>query len=114
LAHASHLLDGRRLAELDQALAACPPPESDPYARFLHACRAYLAKDWEGLLRLASPLVDDPLLGVEAGLFTGMARVRLEMYEQAEPTLAAALMRCRTEQPHRKELRYWLARAREG
>ncbi len=36
------------------------------------------------------------------------------MYGQAEPLLAAALMRCRSEQPQRKELRYWLARAREG
>lgn len=43
-----------------------------------------------------------------------MARVRLEMYGQAEPLLAAALMRCRSEQPQRKELRYWLARAHEG
>ena len=60
------------------------------------------------------PLVDDPLLGIEAGLFGGMARVRLEMYGQAEPLLAAALMRCRSEQPQRKELRYWLARAHEG
>ncbi len=43
-----------------------------------------------------------------------MARVRLEMYGQAEPLLSAALMRCRSEQPQRKELRYWLARAHEG
>lgn len=43
-----------------------------------------------------------------------MARVRLETYGQAEPLLAAALMRCRSEQPQRKELRYWLARAHEG
>ncbi|NEE17625.1 CbxX/CfqX, partial [Streptomyces sp. SID7499] len=28
--------------------------------------------------------------------------------------LSAALMRCRSEQPQRKELRYWLARAHEG
>ncbi|MEO3755716.1 AAA family ATPase [Streptomyces sp. B6B3] len=114
LAYASQLLDGRRMAELDIALAACPPPESDPFARFLHACRCYLAKDWEGLFRCTATLVDDPQLGVEAGLFAGMARVRLEMFDQAEPLLAAALMRCRTEQPQRKELRYWLARAREG
>ncbi|MDT0309432.1 AAA family ATPase [Streptomyces sp. DSM 44917] len=114
LAHASHLLDGRRMAELDRALAECPPPESDPFARFLHACRCYLSKDWEGLYRFTASLTDDPQLGVEAGLFAGMARVRLEMYDQAEPLLAAALMRCRAEQPQRKELRYWLARAREG
>nr|WP_245834082.1 AAA family ATPase [Streptomyces aidingensis] len=114
LAHASHLLDGRRLAELDQALARCPAPDADPHARFLHACRAYLAKDWEGLFRCTASLVDDPQLGVEAGLFAGMARVRMEMFEQAEPLLATALMRCRSEQPQRKELRYWLARAREG
>ncbi|RKN45060.1 AAA family ATPase [Streptomyces hoynatensis] len=114
LAYASHLLDGRRMTELDRALAQCPPPESDPYARFLHACRCYLSKDWEGLFRFTATLVDDPQLGVEAGLFAGMARVRLEMFEQAEPLLTAALMRCRSEQPQRKELRYWLARAREG
>ncbi|GAA1894512.1 AAA family ATPase [Streptomyces sodiiphilus] len=114
LAYASHLLDGRRLAELDRALDRCPAPAEDPFARFLHACRAYLAKDWEGLFRLTSTLLDDPQLGVEAGLFAGMARVRMEMFEQAEPLLAAALMRCRSEQPQRKELRYWLARAREG
>ncbi|MEU2082732.1 AAA family ATPase [Streptomyces albus] len=114
LAHASHWLDGRHVAELDRALAGCPPVDTDPQVRFLHACRAYLAKDWEGLVAHTEPLVDDPLLGIEAGLFAGMARVRLEMYGQAEPLLATALMRCRSEQPQRKELRYWLARAREG
>jgi tetratricopeptide (TPR) repeat protein len=114
LAYASQLLDGRRMAELDLALATCPSPQSDLSTRFLHACRCYLAKDWEGLFRFTASLVDDPQLGVEAGLFAGMARVRLEMFDQAEPLLAAALMRCRTEQPQRKELRYWLARAREG
>ncbi|WP_314173762.1 AAA family ATPase [Streptomyces winkii] len=114
LAHASHWLDGRHVAELDRALADCPPVETDPQVRFLHACRAYLAKDWERLVAHTEPLVDDALLGIEAGLFAGMARVRLEMYGQAEPLLAAALMRCRSEQPQRKELRYWLARAREG
>ncbi|MCX5197960.1 AAA family ATPase [Streptomyces sp. NBC_00249] len=114
LAHASHWLDGRHVPELDQALAALPPVDADPQVRFLHACRAYLVKDWEQLVRHTEPLVDDPLLGIEAGLFGGMARVRLEMYGQAEPMLSAALMRCRSEQPQRKELRYWLARAREG
>ncbi|RBM24094.1 AAA family ATPase [Streptomyces sp. PT12] len=114
LAHASQLLDGRRMPELDRALAECPAPESDPYARFLHACRCYLSKDWEGLYRFTASLTDDPHLGVEAGLFAGMARVRLDMFDQAEPLLTAALMRCRSEQPQRKELRYWLARAREG
>ncbi|MCI0385876.1 AAA family ATPase [Streptomyces sp. CNQ085] len=114
LAHASHWLDGRSVADLDRALAGCPPVEADPQVRFLHACRAYLAKDWELLVRHTEPLVGDPLMGVEASLFAGMARVRLEMYGQAEPLLAAALMRCRSEQPQRKELRYWLARAREG
>ncbi|WP_247597823.1 AAA family ATPase [Streptomyces sp. RKND-216] len=114
LAHASHWLDGRHVAELDRALAECPPVETDAQARFLHACRAYLAKDWDRLVRHTEPLVQDVLLGIEAGLFAGMARVRLEMYAQAEPLLAAALMRCRSEQPQRKELRYWLARAREG
>ncbi|MFC0598805.1 AAA family ATPase [Streptomyces palmae] len=114
LAHASHWLDGRHVAELDRALAGCPPVEADPQARFLHACRAYLVKDWEQLVRYTDPLLDDPLLGIEAGLFGGMARVRLEMYSQAEPLLSAALMRCRSEQPQRKELRYWLARAHEG
>lgn len=114
LAHTSHWLDGRHVAELDRALADCPPVETDQQARFLHACRAYLAKDWDRLVRHTEPLVDDPLLGIEAGLFAGMARVRLEMYAQAEPLLSASLMRCRSEQPQRKELRYWLARAREG
>ncbi|MDJ0380940.1 AAA family ATPase [Streptomyces sp. G-G2] len=114
LAHASHWLDGRHVPELDQALAALPPVDTDPQVRFLHACRAYLVKDWEQLVRQTEPLVDDPLLGIEAGLFGGMARVRLEMYGQAEPMLSAALMRCRSEQPQRKELRYWLARAHEG
>ncbi|OEJ35528.1 AAA family ATPase [Streptomyces subrutilus] len=114
LAHASHWLDGRHVPELDQALAALPPVDADPQVRFLHACRAYLVKDWEQLVRHTEPLVDDPLLGIEAGLFGGMARVRLEMYGQAEPLLSAALMRCRSEQPQRKELRYWLARAHEG
>ncbi|WP_186318933.1 AAA family ATPase [Streptomyces sp. SAJ15] len=114
LAHASHWLDGRHVPELDRALAGCPPVEADPQARFLHACRAYLVKDWEQLVRHTEPLIDDPLLGIEAGLFGGMARVRLEMYSQAEPLLSAALMRCRSEQPQRKELRYWLARAHEG
>ncbi|MFG2752255.1 AAA family ATPase [Streptomyces xanthophaeus] len=114
LAHASHWLDGRHVPELDQALAALPPVDTDAQVRFLHACRAYLVKDWEQLVRHTEPLVDDPLLGIEAGLFGGMARVRLEMYGQAEPLLSAALMRCRSEQPQRKELRYWLARAHEG
>ncbi|MFF9479233.1 AAA family ATPase [Streptomyces sp. NPDC014733] len=114
LAHASHWLDGRHVAELDQALAGCPPVDADPQVRFLHACRAYLVKDWEQLVRHAEPLLDDPVLGIEAGLFGGMARVRLEMYGQAAPLLSAALMRCRSEQPQRKELRYWLARAHEG
>lgn len=114
LAHASHWLDGRHVAELDQALADCPPVDTDPQVRFLHACRAYLVKDWERLVRHTEPLLGDPVLGIEAGLFGGMARVRLEMCGQAEPLLAAALMRCRSEQPQRKELRYWLARAYEG
>ncbi|MEU1122315.1 AAA family ATPase [Streptomyces sp. NPDC005899] len=114
LAHASHWLDGRHVPELDRALAGLPPVDADPQVRFLHACRAYLVKDWEQLVRTTEPLVDDPLLGIESGLFGGMARVRLEMYGQAEPLLAAALMRCRSEQPQRKELRYWLARAHEG
>ncbi|MEV8568926.1 AAA family ATPase [Streptomyces sp. NPDC051322] len=114
LAHASHWLDGRHVPELDRALAGLPPVDTDPQVRFLHACRAYLAKDWERLVRHTATLVNDPLLGIEAGLFGGMARVRLEMYGQAEPLLSAALMRCRSEQPQRKELRYWLARAHEG
>ena len=114
LAHASHWLDGRHVAELDRALADCPPVDTDPQVRFLHACRAYLVKDWERLVRHTEPLLGDSVLGIEAGLFGGMARVRLEMCGQAEPLLAAALMRCRSEQPQRKELRYWLARAYEG
>ncbi|NEA48770.1 AAA family ATPase [Streptomyces sp. SID10815] len=114
LAHASHWLDGRHVPELDRALAGLPPVDADPQVRFLHACRAYLVKDWEQLVRHTDPLVDDALLGIEAGLFGGMARVRLEMFGQAEPLLSAALMRCRSEQPQRKELRYWLARAHEG
>ncbi|WP_189325802.1 AAA family ATPase [Streptomyces flaveus] len=114
LAHASHWLDGRHVPELDRALAGLPPVDTDPQVRFLHACRAYLVKDWEQLVRHTDPLIDDPMLGIEAGLFGGMARVRLEMYGQAQPLLSAALMRCRSEQPQRKELRYWLARAHEG
>ncbi|GAA1176135.1 AAA family ATPase [Streptomyces hebeiensis] len=114
LAHASHWLDGRHVPELDRALAGLPPVDADPQVRFLHACRAYLVKDWEQLVRHTDPLADDPLLGIEAGLFGGMARVRLEMYGQALPLLSTALMRCRSEQPQRKELRYWLARAHEG
>ncbi|WP_093608429.1 AAA family ATPase [Streptomyces indicus] len=114
LAHASHWLDGRHVPDLDRALAGLPPVDTDPQVRFLHACRAYLVKDWEQLVRHTDPLIDDHALGIEAGLFGGMARVRLEMYGQAEPLLAAALMRCRSEQPQRKELRYWLARAHEG
>ncbi|MGW7368485.1 AAA family ATPase, partial [Streptomyces sp. NPDC054841] len=114
LAHASHWLDGRHVPELDRALAGLPPVDADPQVRFLHACRAYLVKDWDQLVRHTEPLVNDPLLGIEAGLFGGMARVRLEMYGQAEPLLSTALMRCRSEQPQRKELRYWLARAHEG
>ncbi|MEU5114030.1 AAA family ATPase [Streptomyces longwoodensis] len=114
LAHASHWLDGRHVPELDRALAGLPPVDTDHQVRFLHACRAYLVKDWEQLVRHTDPLLDDPLLGIEAGLFGGMARVRLEMYGQAEPLLSTALMRCRSEQPQRKELRYWLARAHEG
>ncbi|MGZ3098016.1 AAA family ATPase [Streptomyces sp. H62] len=114
LAHASHWLDGRHVPELDRALAGLPPVDADPQVRFLHACRAYLVKDWEQLVRHTDPLLGDPLLGIEAGLFSGMARVRLEMYGQAEPLLSTALMRCRSEQPQRKELRYWLARAHEG
>ncbi|MEU6659478.1 AAA family ATPase [Streptomyces sp. NPDC046821] len=114
LAHASHWLDGRHVPDLDQALATLPRVDADPQVRFLHACRAYLVKDWEQLVRHTDPLIDDALLGIEAGLFGGMARVRLEMYGQAEPLLSAALMRCRSEQPQRKELRYWLARAHEG
>lgn len=114
LAHASHWLDGRHVPELDRALAGLPPVDTDQQVRFLHACRAYLVKDWEQLVRHTDSLVDDPLLGIEAGLFGGMARVRLEMFGQAEPMLSASLMRCRSEQPQRKELRYWLARAHEG
>lgn len=114
LAHASHWLDGRHVPELDRALAGLPPIDTDPQVRFLHGCRAYLVKDWEQLVRHTDPLTADPVLGIEAGLFGGMARVRLEMYGQAEPLLSAALMRCRSEQPQRKELRYWLARAHEG
>ncbi|MEV0779252.1 AAA family ATPase [Streptomyces sp. NPDC050428] len=114
LAHASHWLDGRHVPELDRALAGLPPVDADPHVRFLHACRAYLVKDWDQLVRHTESLVNDPLLGIEAGLFGGMARVRLEMYGQAEPLLATSLMRCRSEQPQRKELRYWLARAHEG
>ncbi|MEU9062977.1 AAA family ATPase [Streptomyces sp. NPDC048430] len=114
LAHASHWLDGRHVPELDRALAGLAPVDTDPQVRFLHACRSYLVKDWDQLVRTTEPLIDDPLLGIEAGLFGGMARVRLEMYGQAEPLLSAALMRCRSEQPQRKELRYWLARAHEG
>ncbi len=114
LAHASHWLDGRHVPELDRALAGLPPVDTDAQVRFLQACRAYLVKDWEQLVRHTEPLLDDPMLGIEAGLFGGMARVRLEMYGQAEPLLSAALMRCRSEQPQRKELRYWLARAHEG
>ncbi|MFC9243995.1 AAA family ATPase [Streptomyces sp. NPDC057136] len=114
LAHASHWLDGRHVPELDRALAGLPPVDADPQVRFLHACRSYLVKDWDQLVRNTEQLVGDPLLGIEAGLFGGMARVRLEMYGQAEPLLSAALMRCRSEQPQRKELRYWLARAHEG
>ncbi|MFJ1708204.1 AAA family ATPase [Kitasatospora sp. NPDC088346] len=114
LAHASHWLDGRHLTELDRALAECPPPEQDPSVRFLHACRSYLLKDWEQLIRETDQLLDDPVLGIEAGLFGGMARVRLDMCAQAQAPLAASLARCRSEQPQRKELRYWLARAYEG
>ncbi|WP_405878358.1 AAA family ATPase [Streptomyces sp. NBC_01136] len=114
LAHASHWLDGRHVPELDRALAGLPPVDADHQVRFLHACRAYLVKDWEQLVRHTDPLIDDPMLGIEAGLFGGMARVRLEMFGQAEPLLSSALMRCRSEQPQRKELRYWLARAHEG
>lgn len=114
LAHASHWLDGRHVPELDRALAGLPPVDADPQVRFLHGCRAYLVKDWEQLVRHTDPLINDPMLGIEAGLFGGMARVRLEMYGQAEPLLSTALMRCRSEQPQRKELRYWLARAHEG
>ncbi|MGA5699540.1 AAA family ATPase [Peterkaempfera bronchialis] len=114
LAHASHWLDGRHLTELDRAMALCPPAAEDPSVRFLHACRSYLVKDWEQLIRDTDGLLDDPLLGIEAGLFSGMARVRLDMCAQAEVPLAASLARCRSEQPQRKELRYWLARAYEG
>ncbi|MFE5582780.1 AAA family ATPase [Kitasatospora sp. NPDC056531] len=114
LAHASHWLDGRHLAELDRALEQCPAPSEDPSARFLYACRSYLLKDWEQLIRDTDHLLDDPLLGIEAGLFAGMARVRLDMCAQAQAPLAASLARCRSEQPQRKELRYWLARAYEG
>ncbi|MEW2398343.1 AAA family ATPase [Streptomyces sp. NPDC046862] len=114
LAHASHWLDGRHVPELDRALAGLPPVDTDTQVRFLHACRAYLVKDWEQLVRHTDPLINDAMLGIEAGLFGGMARVRLEMYGQAEPLLSTALMRCRSEQPQRKELRYWLARAHEG
>ncbi|WP_083976360.1 AAA family ATPase [Kitasatospora azatica] len=114
LAHASHWLDGRHLAELDRAISQCPAPDQDPSVRFLHACRCYLLKDWEQLIRETDQLLDDALLGIEAGLFGGMARVRLDMCAQAQAPLAASLARCRSEQPQRKELRYWLARAYEG
>ncbi|MEY9950545.1 tetratricopeptide (TPR) repeat protein [Kitasatospora sp. GAS1066B] len=114
LAHASHWLDGRHLTELDRAMAQCPPAAQDPSVRFLHACRSYLLKDWEQLIRDTDQLLDDALLGIEAGLFGGMARVRLDMCAQAQAPLAASLARCRSEQPQRKELRYWLARAYEG
>ncbi|NYI04258.1 AAA family ATPase [Allostreptomyces psammosilenae] len=114
LAHASHWLDGLHLPELDRALDLCPDPREDPRSRFLGACRAYLVKDWETLVRCTQDLYDDPLLGVESALFGGMARIRLGRYAQAEPLLLSALARCRSEQPQRKELRYWLARAYEG
>ncbi|WP_371484698.1 AAA family ATPase [Kitasatospora sp. NBC_00315] len=114
LAHASHWLDGRHLPELDAALAGCAPAAEDPSVRFLRACRSYLVKDWEQLIRDTDRLLDDQLLGIEAGLFAGMARVRLDMCAQAQGPLASSLARCRSEQPQRKELRYWLARAYEG
>ncbi|QMU80178.1 AAA family ATPase [Streptacidiphilus sp. PB12-B1b] len=114
LAHASHWLDGRHLPELERALSECPPADHDRSVRFLHACRSYLLKDWEQLIRDTDSLLDDSLLGIEAGLFGGMARVRLDMCGQAELPLATSLARCRSEQPQRKELRYWLARAYEG
>ena len=114
LAHASHWLDGRHLPELERALVECRPADEDRSVRFLHACRSYLLKDWEQLIRDTDGLLDDPLLGIEAGLFGGMARVRLDMCGQAELPLATSLARCRSEQPQRKELRYWLARAYEG
>lgn len=71
LAHASHWLDGRHIAELDRALAECPPIDTDPHVRFLHACRAYLVKDWDQLVRHTEPLLGDQVLGIEAGLFGG-------------------------------------------
>ena len=61
-----------------------PPVDSDPQVRFLHACRAYLVKDWEQLVRHTEPLLDDPVLGIEAGLFGGMARVRLRRRGSAQ------------------------------
>ena len=114
LAHASHWLDDRHVPELDRAFAEFPPADTDPQVRFLHACRAYLLRTGTGWSGTPNRCSTTPALGIEAGLFGGMARVRLEMCSQAEPILAGALMRCRSEQPQRKELRYWLARAHEG
>ncbi|CAM5239942.1 AAA family ATPase [Streptomyces californicus] len=114
LAHASALAGRAPCAGAGPGVGRASAVDTDLQVRFLHACRSYLVKDWEQLVRCTEQLVDDPMLGIEAGLFGGMARVRLEMFGQAEPLLSAALMRCRSEQPQRKELRYWLARAHEG
>ncbi|MFE4540043.1 NACHT domain-containing protein [Streptomyces scopuliridis] len=114
LAHASQWLDKQHLTELNEALNACPSPEDNPQAQFLHACRCYLVKDWERLVRLTESLLDDAHLGIEARLFGGMARVHLGLGSQAEKLLETALVRCRSETPQRMELRYWLARAYEA
>ena len=71
LAHASHWLDERHVAELDRALAELPPADDDPQVRFLHACRAYLLKDWEQLVRHAEPLLDDPRSASRPGCSAG-------------------------------------------
>ena len=45
----------------------CPPVDTDPQVRFLHACRAYLVKDWEQLVRHTEPLARRPAAGHRGG-----------------------------------------------
>ncbi|CAM5233590.1 AAA family ATPase OS=Streptomyces cyaneofuscatus OX=66883 GN=G3I52_31190 PE=3 SV=1 [Streptomyces cyaneofuscatus] len=70
LAHA-FALAGRTPSGAGPGVGGAAAGGRDAQVRFLHACRSYLVKDWEQLVRHTEPLVGDPMLGVEAGLFRG-------------------------------------------
>ena len=100
--------------ELDRALAGLPPVDTDPQVRFLHACRAYLVKDWEQLVGTPNRCSTIRCWASRRGCSAAWPGCAWRCTGRPSRCSSAALMRCRSEQPQRKELRYWLARAHEG